>query len=404
MAQGGWLTVGSGAVQLGSLLAAVVVGRELGRAPLGRYATTLAIGSVVVRGAGSGVPAMTLRDAAAGRVGRLYVGRAVRSEFLVTAVATGVAATVVAGVVGGAGGVELGLLSGLANMALAQLGLATAIAIGLQRHLLVVVAQGLLGLTLPVLTLLAVRADWGVRGALLSQLVAAAAAASMVFWRQRRQIRTLAEGVESKGLLWRSRSFLGLGLLNTGYERADSVVLLSVAGASAAGVYAAAYRFLGPFNLLGNGFGQVFFPRLSRIGAGTDEWRRMRRRGRRLYGLAIIPPALVAAAVMPLLLVAIFGPSFRSAVTPARILMLSVVPRALYWPEALGMLSSGNEATVLYLFLCSTVFDVALVAALAGPLGPAGTAWAWVATELLLLAGIQGVVHLRGHGAPPESS
>jgi O-antigen/teichoic acid export membrane protein len=202
--------------------------------------------------------------------------------------------------------------------------------------------------------------------------------------------------MEARRLLWRSKAFLGLGAVNGGYQRVDSVITLTVGGARAAGVYASAYRLLGPFELMEVGFAQVFYPRLSALKAGSREWEVLRRRGARLYCTLALPIAALVFAIMPLLVVGLFGSSFRSAVTPARILILSLVPGTLYLPDAMALAASERETTILYLFLTSTIVDIILLLLLAPSLGAAGVAWAWVATETVLFVGVRVAVRSEG--------
>ena len=214
----------------------------------------------------------------------------------------------------------------------------------------------------------------------------------VAFWTLRRPIQAAPDELDTRRLLWRSRSFLGLAAVNGGYQRIDAVLLLAVAGATGTGVYAAAYRFLGPFDLLAAGFAQVLFPMLSSLDGDPAARADIRRRATRLYCLAVLPLVLVALALMPIMLVAAFGPSFRSAATPARILLLSVIPSTLYWPDALAIMAGGGEAIVFYLFVFSTLLDAALVVGLGRHFGAAGAAWAWVAAELSLWLGLRMVV------------
>ncbi|MGH7868064.1 MAG: lipopolysaccharide biosynthesis protein, partial [Candidatus Dormibacteraceae bacterium] len=169
-------------------------------------------------------------------------------------------------------------------------------------------------------------------------------------------------------------------------------------------LYASAYRFLGPFDLLEAGFAQVLFPLLSSLGPASDSWETTRRRARRLYFLTTLPLVAVAVLVAPELLVAVFGEAFRPATPAARILLLSVIPGVLYWPDALAMMAAGFERVVLYLFIMSTAIDVVLVPTLSTPLGAAGAAWAWVAAELSLCIGLavvrKGRLDPRHHGDP----
>ena len=398
----GGLTIGTGVARLGTLAGAVIVARTLGRADLGRYAAAVAIGAIVVSGPGSGLPIMAIRDVAARRRGRKFMIRAIRAELAVTAVATCFAVIISTAIMGrNALAAELGLSSGLGNMILTLLNLAECIGLGLQLHRVVIFLQVGLGFAVPALTLLALRAGLGVVGAVGALAAASLPLTILGFWALRKPIRCAPDELDTRRLLWRSKSFLGLAAVNGGYQRVDAVVLLAVAGATPTGIYASAYRLLGPFDLMAAGFAQAFLPLFSSLKPGTPRWVDVRRRAMRLYSLAVMPVLIVATVFMPILLVTVFGSSFRSAVTPARILMLSVLPSTLYWPDALVLVALERETVVLYAFLLSTLLDVLLVVTFAARLGAAGAAWAWVAAELSLWFALTLVLH-RGDMVPPS--
>jgi O-antigen/teichoic acid export membrane protein len=381
--------VGTGIARLGSLAAAVIVARSLGRADLGRYAAIAAIGAIVVSGPGGGLPIMAIRDVASGRAGRSFASHAARAELLVTAIASCLGILAVMVIVGGKDAAQLGLVVGLGNMTLVQVSLATSLGLGLKLHSLVIGLQVAQGVLLPMATLVAVHFGLGLPGALGAFAIAGIPCATAGFWALRDPLRRLSGDSDNRHLFWRSKSFLGLGAVNGGYQRVDSVVTLAAAGAIATGTYASAYRVLGPFDLLEAGFAQVFYPRLSAMEAGTAAWDAIRRRATLLYTFVVVPPAALAFILMPLIILTLFGPTFRSSITPARILMLSLVPGALYWPDALALSACGRESVVLFIFLISTVLDVVLVIVLAGRWGATGAAWAWVVTELSLWLGVK---------------
>jgi len=332
---------------------------------------------------------MAIRDVASGRAGRSFAYHAARAELLVTGVASVLAILAVMTIVGGKDAAQLGLVVGLGNMTLVQVSLATSLGLGLRLHSLVIGLQVAQGVLLPTATLLAVQFGFGLAGALAAFAIAGIPCATAGFWALRDPLKRLSGNAENRRLFWRSKSFLGLGAVNGGYQRIDSVVTLAAAGATATGTYASAYRVLGPFDLLEAGFAQVFYPRLSAMEAGTAAWDAIRRRATFLYTLVVVPLAGLAFALMPLIVVALFGPTFRSSITPARILMLSLVPGALYWPDALALSACGRETIVMLIFLISTALDVVLVIVLAGHWGAVGAAWAWVATEMSLWLGVK---------------
>ena len=85
---------------------------------------------------------------------------------------------------------------------------------------------------------------------------------------------------------------------------------------------------------MASGFGTVFLSRLSSMGAVGATWHSVRRRGTVLFALTVLPLAVVAWVAMPQLVRLLYGPKFASAATPARVLVVSLLPYAFYLPNA----------------------------------------------------------------------
>ncbi|MGH9123143.1 MAG: oligosaccharide flippase family protein, partial [Acidimicrobiales bacterium] len=269
----GTLTMATGTARIGAVLAAVVVARFLGRASLGRYAAAVAIGAVVVSAPGSGLPIMAIRDVAAGKRGRLFVLAAIRAELVVTTLATGFAVLVSALVIRPVSlAVGLGLLAGVGNISLTQLNLAQGLGLGLQRHRPVVLSQMAVGILLPVFTGAAVLAGLGLPGAVAALAVSSLPCALWTYWALWPKLSQTPDHLDTHHLVWRSRTFVGFTAVNGGYQRIDAVMLLAFSTAAVSGLYASAYRFLGPFDLLEAGFAQVFFPLLSSLSPASPRW------------------------------------------------------------------------------------------------------------------------------------
>jgi O-antigen/teichoic acid export membrane protein len=78
----------------------------------------------------------------------------------------------------------------------------------------------------------------------------------------------------------------------------------------------------------------------------------------------------------------VYGSSFVSAVTPARLLLLSILPLALYLPSAAALTAAGRERTWMKIQACGLLVDVVLVAILGSRHGANGAALAWLLSEL----------------------
>ncbi len=387
LAASGQLAVAGGLAQAGMLVATVLVARFLGRADLGDYAAAIGIGGIFVGGLGGGLPVLALRETAAGRVGREYVAALGRAQLGVTLLAAALAGLVGLVVIGGWHGALLGLIAGVANIGFSLLSLAVSISSGLHRYrlaALTLAASGASFATFTVLALLVVKSDVS---ALVALAISGAFCSVPLWWWLRHQFSS-QPGADHSRMIRRSKAFIGIGLSNSGFFRIDSLAVLVVANASTAGLYASAYRVLGPFTLIGSGIGIVLFARLSSLPVGP-EWHRLRRVALRGYCIVVLPLAAITFVVLPWVLVRVFGSAFAPAVTPARILVLSLVPKSFYMPDAYALNARGRESVVFRVFFVGMVVDAALVAGLTPLWGASGTAAAWVATECIVLVGIR---------------
>jgi O-antigen/teichoic acid export membrane protein len=186
--------------------------------------------------------------------------------------------------------------------------------------------------------------------------------------------------------------YLLYGVVNGGYSRIDAAILRMVAGPVATGVYAAAYRLLGPYFLIGSAFAYVFLGRADQYGrAWTEQWVRTIRRAQLSVGVAMTAGAGIGILLAPWLITLIFGQGYASGGIVARVILLAVVPYSFYWPLVLGLNTADERRELLWVFAIPTVLDSILVGVLGWEWGPLGAAVAWVSSETLLLV----IVELR---------
>ncbi len=367
--------------------ATVLVARLLGRAQLGEYATALGIGLFVVSGCGSGLPVLILRETAAKRVNRAVLQNALALELAVTAAATVLATLCAALLIGGKQGALLGLFAGGANVFLSELSLLSSIASGMSYFRKAAFWQATCGVALPFFTYVALKLKLGESGALLA-IALAALVASGALYLQLPWSSIPDADVKRGGLFRRSQVFLGIGLIYGGYQRIDAIILFVVSNATTAGLYASAYRFLSPFSLVAQGFGTVFYSKLSARRGTAQDNEAVTRWATALLLLTMLPLAAVVFVITPWLVQHIYGPAFAPAIAPARILLVSLLPFTLYVPTAHALNAANRERRLLRVLLLSTLVEAALVASLAPTFGAEGTAWAWTVTESLILAGV----------------
>ncbi|HSZ05113.1 MAG TPA: flippase [Solirubrobacteraceae bacterium] len=181
---------------------------------------------------------------------------------------------------------------------------------------------------------------------------------------------------------------LGLaGVMITIYYQVDSVLLLQISGARQAGIYGAAYGFLGPLLLLPGSVMASFFPVLSAVIKPDPA------RARRLVqicadSMMIISLPILAGAIAlagPIIRL-LYGPGFQGAAGLLPILMIAFV--SICFGTIAGFLApliDRQWRLALYASI-GAVANVALNLALIPSYRAYGSAWATVATELLTMA------------------
>jgi O-antigen/teichoic acid export membrane protein len=210
---------------------------------------------------------------------------------------------------------------------------------------------------------------------------------------QIRVTRRLARIAWRAGLsLWRPLARVAIplgiaGVMITIYYQLDSVLLLQIAGPTEAGIYGAAYGFLGPLIFLPAAIMSAFFPVLSTV------YHRDPARARRLVQICADIMAVIAlpflAATIALsgpVIDLIFGTSFSQAASLLPILMLAFV--AICYGSLAGFLAPllGLQWRFAIYTTIGAIANVVLNLALIPPYGAHGSAWATVATETLTMA------------------
>ena len=204
--------------------------------------------------------------------------------------------------------------------------------------------------------------------------------------------RVLGKQVASYGL----RGQVG-GLITLLNLRLDVAILGAVAGPAILGGYAVASKYAELLRLPGTALTWVFYPRLAKLeqnqAAGVA--RRMIRPALVGIVVAAVPVALLASPVMRLL----YGASFGSAVTPARVLVAGMIlagASGVASAYLYGRGTPGLNSIVLGVGLAITVvLDVTLIPRY-GALGAAVTSTAAYLTTDALLIGV--LLRLSGTG------
>jgi O-antigen/teichoic acid export membrane protein len=179
----------------------------------------------------------------------------------------------------------------------------------------------------------------------------------------------------------------GSVLVATVYFRVDALLLASLRGPVAAGLYGIAYR---PVEALG-GFPPLYvaalFPLLVLAAASRDEQRltALVRRGARTLGIAALPVSAAGIVVAPFAVRILGGHGYAEAVTPLRILLAGLPLLALNGLCGAVIVALRRQRDALVLNGSLLAFNVALNFALVPSYGATGAATAATVSELLLL-------------------
>lgn len=194
-----------------------------------------------------------------------------------------------------------------------------------------------------------------------------------------------ALGLRLTGFGMRSQVGGVVGLLNL---RFDFLVLGSIAGTSAVGIYAVSSKYAEFLRLPALALTWVTYPRVARVGAAA-----FAARGRRLVAPLL---ALGAAGAVVLGVVAfplfpvVYGDAFRSATWPAVIILAGLVAEPAAGMASAFLLGTGRPGLNSALLGAGLVVTLLLDFLLIPAHGASGAAWAsataYLMTDLLLLA------------------
>ncbi|GAC1441335.1 MAG: hypothetical protein NVSMB55_08860 [Mycobacteriales bacterium] len=375
------LLVARALTQLGILLSGGLVARHLGSSAFGLYTFYAAVGTILIAGATGGIPVFLLRETASGRSADSEV-LPLLALFLVLALGGSVGASVavlLAAPVGSTLTLTVLMLAAFTLLALPPF--FSALRTGRNQFGRAAMGEALAGPVAFGLTWLALHEGEGLAGAMLA-LAGGGLAGTLVMMRG----IALPRSPWSLRALARSTGpFIALGLANSGYVRVDAIAVSAFGSPGSLALYAAAYRLLGPISLLTSAFGTVFFARLAPETPGGERWHALRRRGTLALVSAVTALTVLSVAVTPAVIRALYGSSFEGAITPARILLLSSIPLAFYWPLAHGLNATSGERSWLSILVVGLLVDVVLVSVLVGTGGATAAAVSWCVTEVLIL-------------------
>lgn len=163
-------------------------------------------------------------------------------------------------------------------------------------------------------------------------------------------------------------------------RRADIPIVTALAGPSAAAVYTAASRFVAAGLQSIKGIQQMVGPQLARlVKAGEVTRAGLALRTATTWNVLIAWPIYLVCAVLPQLVLMLFGPGYESGAPVVVILALGMLVGTAAGPVDIALLMLGRSVQSLRNNMTALVTNLALNLALVPPLGITGAALAWTA-------------------------
>lgn len=384
----------------------IVLARIMGLAEFGTVSVSLALLSILVIPAGFGYETAAVRFVALGREDPLLL-RWLSLHFLRTVALTSLLTCLV---IGGAAAVEAALgytdtavglvwlVPILPCFALVRVGEAWLRGVG-------TLVRALIGsgVIIPVVTLVALFAEWLVAGRsdvevgpalaarALATVLALAAIGAFVFkrldWRlqPRRAPETAAVSeIRSTALVLCGVSALGMFVI-----QADIIAVSFFEGSASAGIYSAAARITQATNVALLAVNFVLAPHIARLAAGGETAQLQREvSAAAKWSAAMIAVAfLIVLPAGPLILDA-FGPGFDAADDALRILMAGQLFNAFCGPVIATLTMTGGQLAALRVLALSVLAQIVLFAVLIPPFGLVGAACATVTCAVLVNLGM----------------
>lgn len=379
-------------VTLAGAATTIILGRLLGPAGWGQYAVAL---SLVVIVAGATTLGVEHGIAYFVSSGKWAARTAFESAMAVAAIAGAAGAAAAVGVRVIAPSAFAGMSVGLTAVAVAAVPFVLArvytsyIALAIDRYeaaMTVPAAQAALVLLLTVLGAVVS----GVTGAVVAMAAAliGVGIAAFVWGRQRLPPASTA----GPGQLRRAISFgikgYAANALQTINYRLDLFILAAVASREAVGNYALAVSVATLLWLLPEALSEVVYPRIARLSGGDDSATRemVETKSLRHVGLVVVLGSLVVAAGLELLVVPVFGETFRPAVNLGLILLPGACAIGISNVMAATVVGRGHPRYSLYGALITTPLTLAMYVVLIPWLHATGAALASTLSYLATFA------------------
>jgi O-antigen/teichoic acid export membrane protein len=188
------------------------------------------------------------------------------------------------------------------------------------------------------------------------------------------------------------------GMFVTAYYRIDALLLFHYRGATPNAYYSAAYRVLDVLQILPMTVSGVLLPLLAsaeREGAGYDRIRQLFQFAIALLLAVAVPVAICGAILAPGVVRLIYGPHYHSSVYLLQVLLPAFIPICLGYVLTGQLILHGLLRPYVVITMVGAVLNIVANAFAIPRYGAPAAAWTTLATELLVMAGIAGVVDRR---------
>ena len=200
----------------------------------------------------------------------------------------------------------------------------------------------------------------------------------------------LPSAIASASELRRDVLPIGIGIvLSALYFRIDVFLIEAWRGVEAVGLYSAAFRLVEALRLFPAAVLAVAFPALCR----ATERKPLVQVAAIVTSIGVVLAGLAWLAA-DILLPALYGPSYASAVAAFRILVIGFPLMCLNYALTHQLIGWNRHRAYAVLCLAALVFNLAVNARLIPALSIEGAAWTTVATEVLLTLGCIGALSL----------
>ncbi len=170
------------------------------------------------------------------------------------------------------------------------------------------------------------------------------------------------------------------------YFRVDTIMLASLQGQEAVGLYNAAYRLLEFTLILPAYYGGAIFPVISASYANnTQRFMLIYRRSLKYMWMASLPLAVGTFMLAPKFIQVLYGPDYAASVPVLSILMWTLVLIAVNSINAPYLITMGRQKTITVLVLIGMVCNVIFNALLIPRFGMLGAAWVTLGSEVLTI-------------------